>query len=72
MSTLWRRITMLCGVGVYLVVLGFLGGIVAERIRFDRQRTVILQRYDSAVRRVHEQLMALELSQPPARQEETR
>ena len=72
MGTVWRRITMVCVVGSYLMGLGFLGGIMVERIRFDRQRTVILQRHDSAARRVHEQLMALELSQQPARPRESR
>ena len=71
-GTVWRRIAMVCVTGFYLVGLGFLGGIMAERIRFDRQRAVILQRHDSAVRRVHEQLMSLEVSQPPARRRESR
>ena len=66
MSKTWRRTTVVGGLGVYLVSLGFFGGIVVERIRFDRQRTTVVQRHEAAVRRVHDQLMALERSGPTA------
>ena len=56
----WRW-TILNGVlGLYLAGLGFLGGIVAERIRFDTQRNVVLERFDEAVHQWHEYLMARE------------
>jgi len=56
----WRW-TILNGVlGLYLAGLGFLGGIVAERIRFDTQRKVVLQRFDEAVRQWHAYLITLE------------
>lgn len=48
------------GLGLYLLVLGFLGGILAERIRFDQQRTEILNRYDHAVQQWQAYLMSLE------------
>lgn len=34
-----RRVVLGGGVMLYLFGLGFLGGIVAERVRFDQQRT---------------------------------
>ncbi len=48
MTTKWRW--MVLGGGLYLAGLGFLGGIVAERVRFDAQRAAVLHRYDEAVR----------------------
>ncbi len=55
-----RGKVLVVGLGVYLVGLGFLGGIAAERIRFDRRRAVYLHRYDEVVKRWHAYLIALE------------
>jgi hypothetical protein len=49
--------------GLYLVVLGALMGAAVERIRFDRQRSQVLARYDQAVRAWHTHLMTLETLQ---------
>jgi hypothetical protein len=48
---------------VYLVVLGVLGGILVERVRFDRARAAVLERYDTAVRDWAAERMAIELGQ---------
>lgn len=48
------------GVAIYLFGLGFLGGLVAERVRFDQRRIAMLQRYNEALRRTHQHLMSLE------------
>jgi hypothetical protein len=45
---------------LYLTVLGFLTGVVVERVRFDRQRTTVLQRLAATQERLHTHLMNLE------------
>jgi hypothetical protein len=45
---------------LYLTVLGFLTGVVVERVRFDRQRTTVLQRLAATQERLHTYLMNLE------------
>jgi hypothetical protein len=54
------RAVVLIGASFYMSVMGFAGGIAAERIRFDRQRTAVLHRYDEAVQQWHQFLMAAE------------
>jgi hypothetical protein len=65
----------------YLLMLGVLGGILVERVRFDRSRAAVLERYDTAVRDWKAERMAIELdqardraaaSQQPERREERR
>ena len=46
--------------GVYLVGLGFLGGMAAERIRFDQRRTAVLDRYNDTIREWHQSRMLIE------------
>lgn len=60
MSTKWRWAILGGSFGVYLIGLGFLGGIVAERVRFDHRRSAVLSRYDEALRKSHAHLMQLE------------
>jgi len=62
MSTKSRWWILGGALGLYLIGLGFVGGIAADRIRFDRQRTAVLTRYDEAVRQWHTYLMQLELT----------
>jgi hypothetical protein len=45
---------------LYLLVVGFLGGMIVDRVRFDASRSVLLTRLDQDTHRVHERLMALE------------
>jgi hypothetical protein len=45
---------------LYLTVLGFLTGMVVERIRFDRQRASLLQHLAATHERLHTHLMDLE------------
>jgi len=52
--------TVIALVGVYLLGFGILSGIVIEKMRFDRQRADILQRFDDALRHVQTYRMALE------------
>ena len=57
----WRRTAVAAGLALYLIGLGFLGGMAAERIRFDQERTARLHRYDEALGRWHAFLMQAEL-----------
>ena len=54
------RVVVLIGASLYASAMAFAGGVAAERIRFDRQRAVVLQRYDEAAREWHQVLMAAE------------
>lgn len=47
----WRFEIREVGLGIFLLSLGFVGGIAAERIRFDYQRTAALKPSDEAVGR---------------------
>ena len=55
-----RQIRGACVLGAYLLVLGFLGGMIASAIRFDGQRAAILSRLDDATTRVRARLMRFE------------
>jgi len=55
-----RQIRAASAVGVYLLVLGFLCGMLASAIRFDGQRAAILSKLDAASTRVRAQLIRLE------------
>jgi hypothetical protein len=46
--------------GLYIGALGFLSGMLAERVRFDRQRAVLLQDLAATQARLHTHLMDLE------------
>ena len=45
---------------LYLLVVGFLGGMIVDRIRFDETRSVLLARLAEDSQRVHQRLMAIE------------
>lgn len=47
-------------VGAYLLVLGMLAGVAVERIRFDRQRSEVVGRYEQALRDWQSYRIALE------------
>ena len=55
-----RRLAVACMLGVYLLVMGFLGGMIVSAIRFDQRRAVILSKLDDASTRVHAKLMRFE------------
>ena len=60
MSMRWRWAILGGGFGLYLIGLGFLGGIVAERVRFDHQRLAVLNRYEEALSKWKAYQMGLE------------
>lgn len=45
---------------LYLLVVGFLSGMIADRIRFDETRSVLLARLEEDNHKVHQRLMAIE------------
>jgi hypothetical protein len=45
---------------LYLLVVGFLSGMIVDRVRFDASRSVLLTRLEQDTRRMHERLMAIE------------
>ncbi len=47
-------------IGVYLVVVGMLGGVAIERMRYDVQRSEVLGRYEQALHEWQAYRMALE------------
>ena len=55
-----RQIVGVGVVGVYLLGMGFLGGIIVSAIRFDQRRAVILSDLEDTSTRVRAKLMLLE------------
>jgi hypothetical protein len=51
---------LIAGGYLYLAGLGFLTGMVVERIRFDRQRATVLQHFAATHERLRARLMDLE------------
>jgi len=45
---------------IYLLAVGFLSGMIADRIRFDESRSALLEKLEEDTHRVHERLMAIE------------
>lgn len=70
MTSGWRRVVAATGFGLYLVGLGFFGGVLVERVRFDQRRTTLIQQYTEAVNRWHAHLMRLERSAEAEREGE--
>jgi hypothetical protein len=46
--------------GVYLVLLGVCTGVALDRMRFDRQRSEVIGRYEQALREWHTAQMSVE------------
>jgi hypothetical protein len=55
-----RRVALALGLALYGVVVGFLGGLLAERLLYDRQRASVLSRVAAAEQRLHARLMEIE------------
>jgi len=62
-----RARALAVGLGLYGVVFGFLGGLLVERLLFDRQRSSVLTRVAAAEQRLHARLMEIERQQDPPR-----
>ena len=45
---------------LYLLAVGFLSGMIVDRIRFDESRSGLLVRLEEDTHRVHQHLMAME------------
>ena len=55
-----RQIRGACALGAYLLVLGFLGGMLVSAIQFDGQRAAVLAELEDASSRARAKLMLLE------------
>ena len=64
MSPRARRTSV--GLALCALVVGLLSGMLVERIRFDRARNEIFDRFEAAEHRLHERLMAIELREGAA------
>jgi hypothetical protein len=58
MTTHWFALRV--ALGLYLLGLGFLGGMAAERMRVDARRDALLRQYDDMLQRWHTVLMEIE------------
>lgn len=58
-----RRRTFFAAFAAAGLTLGFLAGMATDRIQHDRQRAMVLARYEQAVQRLHERLIALEVGE---------
>ena len=67
MTMIRRRMVLAGGLAVYLLAVGFAGGVAADRILYDRERADVLARYDEAVREWHAMLMRIEHGAEAAR-----
>jgi hypothetical protein len=54
------RAVLSIGIGLYLLVLGGLGGTLVERIQFDQRREAVFARYDAALEARNARVMAIE------------
>jgi len=50
---------------VYLLGVGFLSGMIVDRIRFDESRSGLLTRLEEDTRKVHQRLIAIERGESP-------
>lgn len=60
METMTHRFALRVALGLYLLGLGFLGGMAAERMRVDARRDAVLRQYDDMLQRWHTVLMEIE------------
>ena len=58
MNAVRRRLSL--GLALYTLVVGVLGGMLVERMRFDRARIHTLERFRAAEHQLHDRLMAIE------------
>lgn len=56
----WRAIALAAAAAGYLVVIGFVGGVAVERIRFDAHRQSAVKRLDEEKERLRARAIALE------------
>ena len=59
-----RRVAMWAAIALYLVGLGFLGGITVERVRFSRERGAAVARFETAAGQLRVRMMTLERGAP--------
>jgi hypothetical protein len=60
-----RRRVLALVLSLYAVAVGFLSGMLLERVRFDAERAAVLTRVTMAEQRLHARLMDLERHRAP-------
>jgi len=60
-----RRRALALGLCLYAIAMGFLAGMLLERVRFDAERAAVLTRVTMAEQRLHARLMELERHRAP-------
>ena len=55
-----RRRVFVLALGLYAAGMGFLGGMLLDRMLYDRQRASVLARVSQAEQRLHARLMEIE------------
>jgi hypothetical protein len=63
-----RRAILTVGLGIYVLGLGFLGGVAIERLRFDGRRAAVLDRYEEAA--AHWRALLIRLEHDAARDDD--
>jgi hypothetical protein len=58
------QLALTAGLALYLAALGFVGGMLVERVRFDQRRARVLTRLTTAEQQLHGRLLELERSIP--------
>ena len=56
----WRKFLIGLGLGAYLLGVGMLAGVAIDKMRYDRQRSEVLGRYEQTLREWQTYRMALE------------
>ena len=59
------RRALVLGLGLYAIAVGFLAGMLLERVRFDLERAAVLTRVTMAEQRLHTRLMEIERQRTP-------
>jgi hypothetical protein len=67
-----RNAVLMALVALYLSAFGFVSGMLAERMRFDWNRSVVLLRLDATEQRLRARLMEIEKATEPQRSAQRR
>ena len=60
-----RRLRLFAGIALTGLVTGFLAGMATDRVRHDRERSIVLARYEQALQQWRAHLMAIEREPHP-------
>jgi len=72
MTSSSRNTALIALAALYLTAFGFVSGMLADRIRFDWNRSVVLMRLDATEQRLRARLMEIERAAESARSAQLR